>query len=61
MTLDVEGSARELALAEVAKALVQVELNRPRTTAADEDLDATTTRRRRRPNDDENDETEDEN
>ncbi|GAA1822426.1 ribosome maturation factor RimP [Microlunatus capsulatus] len=39
VTLDVEGSARELALAEVAKALVQVELNRPRTIAADEDLD----------------------
>ena len=40
VTLEVEGAPRELALAEVAKALVQVELNRPRSTTADEgDLD----------------------
>jgi ribosome maturation factor RimP len=42
VTLEVEGSPRELALAEVAKALVQVELNRPRTSTEDveeDDLD----------------------
>jgi ribosome maturation factor RimP len=39
VTLDVEGSPRELALADVAKALVQVELNRPRSTAVDDDED----------------------
>ena len=39
VTLDVEGSARELALAEVSKALVQVELNRRRTATADADED----------------------
>ena len=41
--LDVEGATREIALADVAKALVQVELNRPRTATddveTDEDLD----------------------
>ena len=36
VTLDVEGAPRELALAEVVKALVQVELNRPRSTTAHE-------------------------
>ncbi|SDS17978.1 ribosome maturation factor RimP [Friedmanniella luteola] len=39
VTLEVEGSSRELALAEVSKALVQVELNRPRTPAADDEDD----------------------
>ena len=39
VTLDVEGSTRELALAEVSKALVQVELNRPKSAAADDELD----------------------
>ena len=37
--LDVEGATREVALADVAKALVQVELNRPRTAETDEDPD----------------------
>ena len=39
VTLEVEGSPRELALTEVAKALVQVELNRPKTPAADDEDD----------------------
>ncbi|GAA1433572.1 ribosome maturation factor RimP [Microlunatus lacustris] len=39
VSLDVEGSTRELALAEVTKALVQVELNRPRSVAADDEAD----------------------
>ena len=39
ITLDVEGSPRELALADVTKALVQVELNRRRTATADADED----------------------
>lgn len=39
VTLDVEGSPRELALAEVTKALVQVELNRPKSVAADDEGD----------------------
>ncbi|CAA9292991.1 MAG: Bacterial ribosome SSU maturation protein RimP [uncultured Friedmanniella sp.] len=39
VSLDVEGSTRDLALSEVAKALVQVELNRPRAQAADDDDD----------------------
>jgi ribosome maturation factor RimP len=40
VTLDVEGTPREVALADVAKALVQVELNRPKDTAVDgDDLD----------------------
>ena len=56
VTLDVEGSPRELALAEVTKALVQVELNRPRSAAADEaDLDGETD------DDTDDDEIEDEN
>ena len=36
VSLDVEGDTRELAVAEVAKALVQVELNRPRAQAPDD-------------------------
>ena len=39
VSLEVEGAVRELALAEVAKALVQVELNRPRVQTPDEDDD----------------------
>jgi ribosome maturation factor RimP len=57
VTLDVEGTSRELALAEVAKALVQVELNRRKSAATDadedDDLDAT--------DDETDDDTEDEN
>ena len=37
--LEVEGQRREVALADVAKALVQVELNRPATEAAEEKED----------------------
>ena len=37
VTLDVEGTTREVALAEVTKALVQVELNRPKAQTADDD------------------------
>jgi ribosome maturation factor RimP len=37
VSLDVEGAARDLALAEVAKAMVQVELNRPRAQTPDDD------------------------
>ena len=37
--LDVEGAAREVAQADISRALVQVELNRPRGTAADDDDD----------------------
>ena len=53
VTLDVEGSTRELALSEVTKALVQVELNRPKSLAADDELDDET-------DDDTDDEIEDE-
>jgi ribosome maturation factor RimP len=41
VTLEVEGAARQVILAEVAKALVQVELNRPRPQLGDADSDAT--------------------
>jgi ribosome maturation factor RimP len=37
--LDVEGAVREVALAEVAKALVQVELNRPKAQTPDDGED----------------------
>ena len=37
--LEVDGQRREVALADVAKALVQVELNRPVTEAAEEEED----------------------
>ncbi len=37
VTLDVEGAPRELELTAVAKALVQVELNRPRPAAGEDD------------------------
>lgn len=53
-TLDVDGTERTVAYADVTKALVQVELNRPRTAAEDEvDEDE--------PDDDELDDEDDEN